>query len=181
MKPVEIPTDNLYKFMAIGGLVTFLASAVATGLLMLNLQDRVHEHILASKLLDVRLNQIAVESEIVRFEFEEAAKAGDLASIGERPKAQLDSVAAVLRELKLDATKLQAQSEYLVELSRRFVAARDLLIIFTGVGLVVAVFGFVLWYSRVQRYLDAQLKEPHAASASGVDESPGQKQGEEDA
>lgn len=141
----NLPTDNLYKFMAISGIVLFSYCLVAPFVLMTqNLE---------------RIEKVSEEAAIISADVQLLDKmlAVDPVAPGDRAGARKrleESVDASRRNAALEAKigmvhRLNQQNKFLMVLGS--------LGLLTGMGLGAA--GFSLWYLRVQKYLDEQIKK----------------------
>jgi hypothetical protein len=111
-----LPTDNLYKFMAIAGIVAAISCAYFGINILLDLQESTWEVSAQTKVLLAR---------------------GD---------AEAEEMEALVQELELLRKKrdeLEPLSEFLAKVA--------------GFSLALSVLGFILWYWRVQRFLDKEL------------------------
>lgn len=125
MQPPPLPTDSLYKFMALAGLVVMIAVPLYTLSKMWEIQPQVAE-------LKARVDS--------------APPSAALENIEEKLQAIEE-----LTEYRVSAARLRVRIDqfgFLIALSTvSFVA-----------GGALAVFGFYLWYVRVQQYLDRALQ-----------------------
>jgi hypothetical protein len=143
MNGLNLPTDNLYKFMALAGLgvvlfsVYFIVTRVEQGTALRNQLDR------ESALIDAEDNQIELAWERLKLKIGPEAKA--LQSARNEIKKRKARIAAVVEA----ATRFLQLSLFLFE--NLFIA------IYVGIG--VAIFGFCLWYWKVQRHMDKALRE----------------------
>jgi hypothetical protein len=133
------PTDNLYKFVAIAGLILGLGSAY--------IQTQEERHMRAVDLeLDEELAELRFRSELL----EEQQSTRPAA----RPEADDSSVAFRLRLVRLRARN-NTLGKQLADLAKR----NDYYAAGVVAGLVLACSGFGLWYFRIQKYEDAELRE----------------------
>jgi fucose permease len=143
MNGVNLPTDNLYKFIALAGLAImifsgyFIVTRLEQGTALRNQLDR------ESALIDVQENQIELALEQLKLKIGVEAKALQSARNEiQRRKAQLGKDAeAATRYLKFSLFLF----EYL------FIA------VYVGIG--IAIFGFGLWYWKLQRHMDKAVRE----------------------
>lgn len=158
---MQPPTDNLYKFLAISGLIVFGFSIYIPF-------QRFEEFERSSVQLDIVYEPIIDKLMVV----DDAALIQLNCSISKRgggkPKSsdpckrvkEAKAVAAAatreLVALQAKVTNVKHERNLLFEQYRRsFVAG-----IFLGVlGLALCIAGFWLWYVRLQRYLDAVVRD----------------------
>lgn len=147
----ELPTDNLYKFMALGGLTLagfffwiFWKRADA-------LRDRAEAHLQDEK-------ELTAEAEAIRAQIE----LGRLLPEPER-SAQLPVLTALLAKVQLRAAGLDARYKSLESATAEIHRIGWSAIGFAVIGIIIANIGFGLWYTRVQRYQDIIL---HATADS---------------
>lgn len=137
------PTDSLYKFLALSGLVIFLFSAILPlwlgGDLILKLKDSQSE-------LDV----MRLEAKFLMEDLEAAQAAG-------ATKATPEQVQKA-RDLQIQTAKMSRKTEAAIFLTACLVVGA----VFSGIGMWGGLFlgkkGFVFWYDRLQKYQDEILK-----------------------
>ena len=155
---LQPPTDNLYKFMAVFGLVIIVTSAV---LLQKSADSYIDSSIESSYVFAKSVDASIADNHrrmALLDRLGEAAKANDTALFNEL-KFQLNSsplVSAQSPEWK----KQERMSDVLLQRAEQAISL-GFVGVLLGAGLSIA--GFRLWYLRVQRYLDQQLKvgSPH--------------------
>jgi len=176
MKPLEIPTDNLYKFMALAGIAIVLSCAYLATSLQRDLNRQAYDHFVRYKVWGFDLEKLQADTtslSVALSDIEKAmqAQADALRGPG-RATSALDDIRSETKELRRQA-ELSAQRYD--ELRKRLIAeevehgelsvrarqtSRQVALLCVGgaIGALLALWGFWLWYSRVQRYLDVQLK-----------------------
>ena len=144
----RLPTDNLYKFVALSGVALLLVGLVASesGVATLLKQDA---------LLTVAIEELNARVSAVGSNPEDAAEAVQLDALRE-VTALRDQIFEVrrqseLKDLELGAVRRTLRIYRIAEMS----------------GAVLASVGFILWYRRVQRYQDAILKKRATAVQDG--------------
>lgn len=147
----RIPTDNLYKFMALSGVLRFVVGFAVLGYGMIRVTTSWHPVIAEARLRGARwqaaLDQKNRSNAMIR-------------SGGNRSRADAlwDSATALQDSLKQTESLFKGREEERKD-------ERDLLNIFVPagiavgvIGVVVAVTGFGLWYARLQKPLDAIVR-----------------------
>jgi len=192
------PTDNLYKFIALTGLLVLIISLVLPAYALVTLEMKRLEVVKELNLTSAALDEaktLADETEAATREAD-AANAqidGALARYKAMPKSKhpsrqeiterlrrLDEIEAATKDLREASQKLQSKTdeigkktaeahnrsintdyhnEVLETINVGFFFSKILLIIGLLSGIVVALFGFVLWYRKVQIFEDQVLKK----------------------
>jgi len=182
--PVTPPTDNLYKFIAIAGMLLMAFSA----LYPLYYIDSKQEQLLKwdteekMKTLDLttaseNIPDLTAEASLLN------AKAKDLLKEGKIDEAAQDALQAHTlyqrntAQLRDSSNAMQKQIlEYGLQAKFLDIATRDVKTLFyfciagMFVGLAMTLIGFDLWYYKVQRYQDYILK--NSATKEGYIETP---------
>lgn len=176
--PLKLPTDNLYKFLALGGLVSFLFSISVPFFAVRDLEAEAVGLVEES----ARLEQRAKDQEELASRFEQETgqqkaawekKLAEAATLPEPDKQQLrteiaewkkgvDTKAAMMRaslDTLLDrGTKIEALNK---QIEVRTADLDRLLsywpLAFWG-GIAMTLIGFSAWFWRVQRHLDTLLR-----------------------
>jgi hypothetical protein len=141
----NLPTDNLYKFMAIAGLTLVVYSLIAPfALLNRNLE----------KIESVASEAAAIGADVKLLN--ESLKV-DPVTPGDREEAgkRLEQSADVARRNAV----LGVKREMVHRLNQQNLVVEIAGIVALLVGSALAVAGFYLWYDRVQKYLDAAARE----------------------
>lgn len=160
---MQPPTDNLYKFLAIFGLVIAITGAVGAYQALAELRA----HLIESSYQGAKALQaqaLAISNRLsLLTALEAAAKKGDKAKFKElERKWKFDQGEQVANtELK----KLQELRDLFAERSRMLSALGLLGVLF---GAALSVIGFYFWYVRVQIHLDAKLKQGQATDPSAA-------------
>ena len=152
------PTDNLYKFMAIAGLVLILSSVYlfeSTRDDALAASLSLQREALASQLEEARLSFAIAELEWEVARERAAVQNGGIDDEQRRASSYLPEELARVRQTSDSLS--HARSGFLdalgsrVDRNRRNFWIGTLLMI---LGVALATWGFVLWWARVQRYQD---------------------------
>jgi hypothetical protein len=144
------PTDNLYKFMAISGLVIAIAGWTLPLLRLSSAEIQVAEAnraIAAAESAEARARWLAMEMSIDSVP-DDAARSTYLDAT-----ERLSDLVALAHIQQVEAKSLVS------ELRATWILGR----ISIALGLAVSIAGFVLWYKRVQKYLDIAIKRSAAA------------------
>ena len=142
----NLPTDNLYKFIALVGVVVLLAAS----------------YFPIIKARELRLAKIEIEGQMRLLEIEvqhlqdTTKQLGSNETIGDCNREELVGKAYKLKmkneEIKTNSKKVEVIGiDY--ELIRKIQVAGMIL------GFILSAFGFFLWYFRIQKYQDKQLKK----------------------
>jgi hypothetical protein len=202
MEIPNLPTDNLYKFMAISGvtiaIVGFLMSYYGYRDSITEL-DKIHtEYCLLDfeiknlKSLDSLIsNEINdIKSELIKYgnlddnikekieideikKYYSVPKNRDLYVFLHTYKSELFPEFKKYEEIKQKETKKDELEQNIkrneILLKERYRIWKDtknqinklnwMWVIFTGLGTYIAINGFILWYKKVQKYLDEEIKD----------------------
>jgi len=143
MTGLNLPTDNLYKFMAIAGVSIALFSIY----LMFTRAEQG----------TARVDQLERESTVL-FEEEHQVEIA-----WEKLKDKTGPRAKSLEDARNEIKKRKARNYEEVQATMRFGKLNLLLVkdlqVAHYVGVVLAVVGFFLWYFKVQRFMDKAIRE----------------------
>lgn len=175
----SIPTDNLYKFCAVSGIVLLLFGATIPVQKLFDTQDKLdqvktEEKILSVQIANLREDFNRVNSDLGTLEKDTTAAeanpgAADLPSLRARSTAASTTLSAVKsqgRQLAIINVRQQGNLDHLKHLIQRlwlYVAAAA---IFMLGGLELAFFGFRRWYYLVQKPTDDLLQHRIRESSS---------------
>ncbi|MFP3977621.1 hypothetical protein [Marinobacter sp. KMM 10035] len=156
---ISPPTDNLYKFMAIFGLVMVVSSIVFWWEASNNFDDFFESNV-------EYVNTIFESGEA----YEKFAKktneridiynivGGNIELLSDEQRQKLDEILVESEELKVKAGAIvESNPAARVAMNTRlekYKLAKALSILGLIVGALVSIFGFYLWHSRLQRYID---------------------------
>jgi hypothetical protein len=149
------PTDNLYKFLALSGLVAMLVALIYP-LTMINKLEIESAEVFG----DLKLSQ----AELARLELRVAALRAEDSSgqieAGHRylAETQLDEFSDALFDAQKAMILSQTRSHKLDVLFDNTKKWVNLAIILFAVGTVAMTFGFWKWYTKIQRFEDAILE-----------------------
>jgi hypothetical protein len=135
----NLPTDNLYKFLALTGIIILIFSIAIT---------------------ETRLTELESESDYYLTQqgelyFDIQSLNSDLDRITDK---EIFELKRLKNEIRIRVFKLSRTKELLLKKSKQTRTVFRWSIFGVLSGLLISVFGFVLWYNRVQRYLDYKLK-----------------------
>jgi hypothetical protein len=167
---LPLPTDSLYKFMALAGISVALASATITAGSFIALDTRVET-------LNGQTDSLAVEVRYLESDLQwlqtryhiplDSALPLDCADGITPTAAQIPCLALADLRARTKSVRLAANAQ-----TRRGTQARHLVwvtvtigifgTLFLTLGIVLAYNGFRLWHDRIQQFVDKQM----AASAS---------------
>lgn len=171
MNPLTTPTDNLYKFLAIFGLIVTMFSVYVPLQRFLEYERVTSKYAVASKPYWDRQLTIAragatsslctLEKEILAADAKSSAPdRGNSKTAETCNDVQAASAAASAAEDGLDKAQEQQAG---IALEREIVWHEYAIYLGFGiggaiVGVIMTVAGFVLWYLKLQRYLDRAVK-----------------------
>ena len=166
---ISPPTDNLYKFMAIAGLTLMVLSGVGPLRILHDVKAQVSQlsverAVLSEELRALRQKDDRSVNTLSSDELEAWAKGTKLSIPFRKRLEQLEHPGLVRDMARLDEKTDLANSD---ESFQTWAAYTGLL----G-GLVLAILGFLLWYCKVQRYLDDQLKRTARGEAGDQTSAP---------
>jgi len=157
------PTDNLYKFMAIFGLTIVFSSAA----FWWNASNK-HDEFFESNL--EYINGIFEGGEAYKKYAEKVNEGiaihnsvhGDQTRLSQEQLQQLDTIFISAEILGAEAQRLidsnPAKRIAMSNRSEKYHMARFISLMGIGLGILISAFGFYLWHTRVQKYID-QLHE----------------------
>ncbi|MFH1315373.1 MAG: hypothetical protein ABIH67_03175 [Candidatus Uhrbacteria bacterium] len=142
----NLPTDNLYKFIALVGVVVLLAAS----------------YFPIIKARELRLAMIEIEGKIKSLEIEVQylqdinKKLEPNESTGDRNKEELLDKAY---KLKMKNEELRTNSKKVEVIGIDYECIRKIQTYGMIFGFILSAFGFFLWYFKIQKYQDKQLKK----------------------
>lgn len=165
----NLPTDNLYKFIALAGLVVILLSIVLPNIALHNLRLELLK-------TNGELSVLQAEYDFLREEHNSVENHPNLEEAAKHREK--------MKELRVRTLQLKSKDESERFLHRQTIVWQSVAAIGLFVGAGMVTFGFKLWYERVQKYQDMILKKdagelPHdeiqktspASSPSGSEDS----------
>ena len=144
----SIPTDNLYKFIALSGLAITLLSITYPVSKVLELELAVVEA--KSEKEKISIEDVEIKREIERLEKEKNPSSQTVILLRERMVQQRIKAVEFSKILRIIEIQLEWVQEY------SYAAIVGLII-----GPWIAIFGFIRWYIKIQRPLDEQISRAH--------------------
>lgn len=168
MDPTALPTDNLYKFMALAGVLAAGFCIWLAYRIWNHIIQRADQMEIEEAQLSLRFDAASARAKLFEAQSEayaqDAQRAGDTASreqafalIAGRQDA-LPAERRQLDSLEQDRATLAHKRKALHEVDGLGTAAARGLLVACACAVAVSMFGFILWYTRVQWYADKQAK-----------------------
>lgn len=145
----NLPTDNLYKFMALSGLFLFCFSLYFITTKVDALEERVYKDGIAYSEWKVKAE--ALEKEIDHLTTEKSLAAQKSIEVNESLKSKL-------LEHNINLAKVKHATLYSKNNLEQIKHYQQIGFWLKVVSLLLSIFGFALWYFRVQKYQDIALK-----------------------
>lgn len=142
--PVDLsvlPTDSLYKFLAISGVLITLTTIFFFGLFVY----RTHMKVIAAK-TDLEVLRVQLDDVALRLERAKGSGQSD------------DTARAEYLQNKMDSARLRGKGNEIAFLESRISLIARLTALGLGIGMTSAALGFFLWYSRIQVFQDALIR-----------------------
>ena len=167
---MNLPTDNLYKFLALSGLVVigysnyyFKKSENELSQNVYVLKTEIDEHAIRVEALkdtgkrfrELLDNTIADQSGT----YERDPKKLELEYTDDEIKEIQNKIRESLMESQIQTSKYKNSNNRLLKLQQELEWLRVLYKIATAAGFILTVIGFRLWYTRVQKPQDSLLRE----------------------
>lgn len=182
IETLKPPTDSLYKFLSIIGLIIFISSVVTPIILnrQLNaqyaafLRDANMNNLDAKTWEDTGKKSDRIEEQIVEVRrlLQEAVSPGSKTSLAETErllgqlerlvKAQIETLALLKQQLhqwRKQGLEVEYNNNLLADTKLYTNRMFNLCLIAGPVGLVMSITGFALWYKRTQKYEDLVLRK----------------------
>jgi hypothetical protein len=149
----KIPTENLYKFAAVGGTMLVIATIFVWAMTFRELMRMSHEFHLTSDVLHVKHTFIIGEGEHLGMSF------ADLQT--NHPEDWTDPKKQALErrweDLREKWLPMSVEGTYLEWFQRVFYFVTGFCLLVLAFGATVATWGYRRWYERVQVHEDARL------------------------
>ena len=165
------PTDNLYKFMAIAGVLIFLLSwwpiylFYGIGQQSIALRSEVDVMEIETQYVEMFVEGVRTELSLERLPGDDTAPGETGSQQRERPADRVErrrtlteEALARNRDLQIKTRQLSAKLESLDHLQRAHAVLRVLSLIGISVSIALAYVGFKFWYTRVQKHLDHEYQ-----------------------
>jgi hypothetical protein len=147
----NLPTDNLYKFLALGGLTLILFSFVFPKMQEHGLNRVLWETKIDIDVAEEQLRYIDEQSSILEAKRQEAyRKNANLKPLKDDEMRILD----LQHNLRIQQAQARNKTKLLSDLSQELVGIRLFAKIGIALGLALTCFGFFLWYVKLQRHQD---------------------------
>ncbi|MFA6137796.1 MAG: hypothetical protein WC667_06895 [Sulfurimonas sp.] len=144
-----IPSDNLYKFMSIFGLVLIVSCMTAYMLVHDSWTEQTYKLELKIKEMDVKTKHQSDSIELF-----------DIDSCKANPKDchdNFEKIEKTQREQEIDNSQLIVLNKYLNERLKEITSYSYALFFLTLFGFLISTVGFILWYYKLQIYQDALI------------------------
>lgn len=139
----SLPTDNLYKFMALAGILVAMLSIAMCFWAIRSLTLRLHQ-------LDIEVAEVEVYERYLR----DLSATGDQSKIADAQHEFLRQALDVELKLAQAGQKVKHCDFYL----REIWVFHILMAVGVGLGVTLACIGFDLWYDRLKIHLDAAVQ-----------------------
>jgi hypothetical protein len=165
------PTDNLYKFMAISGLLLLAASIYFPFSLQIKLNDQTLDNLesfnTANADLDYYGEKVNFLNEIITNSIQEQeGKSKDdkskvtLVYSQSEVKQSYADLFDIEHQSKITLVKLHINSKRSDALELYVTLLRYCQVAFSLFASCLAFLGFFLWYNRIQKHIDKQMRNP---------------------
>jgi hypothetical protein len=148
-----LPTDNLYKFLALSGLVMLVLSFTFP-------RNMVDELELKAVESETNINLLAFDVSVLKDDVDAAEKKPKLAEDG------IQKLSERQRQLEVKTLQVGGERAKLNVLVKQLRFAMSLSIIGSVLGFVLADIGFWLWYMRVQKPADLLARKQVEATGA---------------
>ena len=163
MEILKIPTDNLYKFLAVSGLVLFLACGYLAFFYGQNLERLWSSYNEQINDMNAYIGKVSEEAEspIDTGDTSKMIAMFDMAKNSPERARQIinkqESASEKLKNLELAKNFQENYGQYLYEETKRIRSLSRRLWVGAIIGLIFSAIGFLSWYFKVQRHLDKKL------------------------
>jgi biopolymer transport protein ExbB/TolQ len=152
LEKVSPPTDNLYKFLAISGLLLLILSVIYPYWISYRVMQQANEFFRDLRLLELENKQLSKLSEEIKSKGEELKASKNITS------EQVDEFAQRAEDVidkRYDVVRMDTEIDY--KEKQLNTAVDTMLPIWTArvgvfIGLIFMSGGFILWYFKLQRY-----------------------------
>jgi hypothetical protein len=148
----NLPTDNLYKFIALAGLTIIFFSMVLP--------------IIALHNLKLELLKTNGELSVLQAEFEFLRDDMEVAKRNPSPETA-PRLGDKMKELRIRTLQLKSKDEAERFLHRQTIIWQSVATIGISIGSLMLILGFKFWYQRVQKYQDLILKKEAGELSEG--------------
>jgi hypothetical protein len=154
----NLPTDSLYKYMAIGGMIFtifgfyfYFIKIHESALPIADLKKNV-------EMEAIKMNSLLHQSEILKQSINDAGKntSGKLISIY---LAEMNQIQEKDTALQLARTEIDRELYLINDLEDQKGFARLIALLSSTFGTLLMIFGFIFWYTKIQIYQDEIIKK----------------------
>ncbi len=174
----SLPTDNLYKFMALAGIVIVALSAYFAGSRISEVTDRIIDVQENIEIADANVASLQRKAERLEKMVAASIQSTTGGSIPDHSKLTIQyskeelivlrrEASDAVTEQRIQVVHLEAANKRVKLLNERLPTILGSCVILGIVGLILAVSGFSLWYVKVQKPLDVLLKRDSEKSHPG--------------
>ena len=142
MNIIQPPTDSLYKFMAVSGLLILCFSMIWPELRLYELEQQMIQVVGEVNILKVEANNLKEDME-------------SLGKDKRTPNALIEK--RQLLEIKIEQIKTKGDLAILATTDTK--RMNRILSIGVAFGLILSLLGFILWYLKVQMWQDIAIKK----------------------
>lgn len=178
------PTDNLYKFIAITGLLFIFASVFYPTFLNIQINERILESEKDSEIVTIEMTKLERESKDIERKIDDMQK--QLKDFKQNPNKSsakqleanikdTDQLQKQTKEFMNIATELQKKNieiEYKNKLTKFYndylKSALNYAKVGIIIGMILTIFGFTFWLFRVQKYQDLVLLKEAQQNQNGA-------------
>ena len=167
MSPLPLPTDNLYKFVALTGAALLIASFIFPLTRLDDLELAIQQTSSQRKVLGVETS--ALEADVTQLDLD-LKRLGAAVDAASRPASAMKEDAIKARErlhelsgkqlaLAIKRAEIQGNDDKNTLLMKQIKRTWSYLKIGGFIGLLMTYVGFLLWYLRVQRPMDIEVRK----------------------
>ncbi|SHO46819.1 hypothetical protein SAMN02745220_01651 [Desulfopila aestuarii DSM 18488] len=152
---LPIPTDNLYKFIAISGLIILLLSIVLPLYWSNDLQSKAIE--LGTEIAVLQMKNDLLGEDVRKVEKQLSTTENSNGVIGKETKQLHEKSKNDLRSIQFSTIEIKGKinlQEYYLKMLKKISIYAFLGIV---IGLILSIYGFKFWYIKLQQPLDLQL------------------------
>jgi len=170
----KVPTDNLYKFLALSGVLLIVFGAYWPAYeedKWFARVDALRERAAVNKARnDIDRSEVwkALEGRMKALTkpTERDVAYAEFAKVKESYEAEIHAEAADRQAWKEEAARNSVEAEVVERMGRQALTRHQICLFLMGLGCLLAVFGFTRWYFKIQVHLD----RAYAAGALGKEE-----------
>ena len=165
----SIPTDNLYKFIALSGTILVLLTGYIAETRVSEVEDAILEANETLRIIKTKSDALKLNAENIKTTIKNSISNQNGKYQKDSTKLQIEYTSNEIKELlqKIQETDLVIQIEHSKSISKtkkveqlhersKMIVIRSFIAMF--IGIFMACFGFFFWYIRVQKPLDLILQ-----------------------